>query len=105
MIRAVGLRVAYEHDPTGYGHVHGAEPPPAYPKELIQFWRFLKYGLPVNGGGQLDQPAGWLDRCQTLNAYYDAYYEWIRGDMGAAWRKEHPGVYELAKTVEDRIYG
>jgi len=105
MIKAVGLRVLYEYDAGSFKIVHGAEPPPPYPKELVQFWRFLRYGLPVWAGGQLDQPAGWFDRCQTLSAYQRAYGEYIRSDRGAAWRKEHPDLYPLAQTIEDLIYG
>jgi hypothetical protein len=105
MIKAVGLRVEYEHDPDSYRIVHGAEPPPPYPEELRQWWRFLKYGLPPLAGGQLDQPAGWFDRCHTLSVYHQAYSAWVPSDRGAKWRKEHLDAWPLAQTVEKLIYG
>lgn len=79
MIRAAAL--------SGIGQ---AAPPPV----LVEFLRFLRYGLPPLAGGQRDQPVGWFARGETLYQAREDWREWTGSDKTAAWRKAHAAQWE-----------
>ena len=105
MIRAVVERATWEHAPDDWPITHPGQPIPPPPYELQEWWDFLRYGLPPNAGGMRDQPLGWMDRCQTLDAYYRAWAAWLSGNKGPMWRKEHPEQAELALWLRESGYG
>lgn len=80
-------------------------PPPDPPRELVEFWQFKRYQLPPNGGGLRDQPAGWLDRCETLDQVYRDWLAWCRGDKGVEWRRSDPDRWQRVKRIREFVYG
>jgi hypothetical protein len=78
---------------------------PAPPPLLAEFWRFLRYQLPPNGGGMRDQPLGWFEGGEMLDRIYRAWRGWTESDKGPTWRKEHPELMQVVKTLRGMGYG
>jgi hypothetical protein len=77
---------------------------PAPPPVLVEYWRFLRYQLPPNGGGLRDQPLGWLEAGETLERVYHAWRAWTQSDKGPTWRKEHPDLMQTVNVLREE-YG
>ena len=105
MIRAVVLLAEWDHDKKTYPIKHPDEPPPRTPPELLEWWRFRKYGLPPLAGGMRDQPIGWMERCETMDSIYRAWVAWLTGDKSPEWRKQHPDDNRIAQHIRKEIYG
>ena len=105
MIRAVVERATWEHAPDDWDKTHPGQPIPSPCPELGEWWNFLRYHLPPNAGGMRDQPLGWMDRCQTLAAYYRAWQGWLASDKGVGWRRNNPDAMRLIQRVRENGYG
>lgn len=75
------------------------------PDELAiwQDWQF--FGLPPEGGGQADQPAGLLKRIRALLDVVEAVQVYKReggGDAGnwAAWKNAHPSEARIIGAIK-----
>jgi len=75
----------------------------APPRELAEFERFVRYGLPPLGGGQRDQPAGWFERAEALWRAAEAWRQYKRADLTAAWMKEHQELWDWAQRIEEKL--
>ena len=72
------------------------------PDVLLEYWRFLRYGLAPNGGGQRDQPAGWFARAEFLHRVYNAFgvYKQREAGQDAQWINAHPDEWSIVKAVK-----
>jgi len=73
---------------------------------LKEYWQFLKYNLPPNGGGLRDQPPGWFENGEMLHIVYRAFVEYHARERGhdAAWMKAHPDAARIVDWIGDRAW-
>ena len=98
-------RAEWDHSENGFRLTHPDEPPPQVPPLLQEWWRFRRYGLPPNGGGMRDQPAGWFERGELLARSYSVWEAWLASDQGPDWRREHADIMPLIKWLRELVYG
>lgn len=95
MIGAVARLAEYDAAP-----IHEKTRPDT-PVLLAEYWRFMRYGLAPNAGGQRDQPAAWFERAETLHAAYTAWAAWLKSPKTAEWMANNERTFQTVRTIMD----
>ncbi|MCP4536265.1 MAG: hypothetical protein GY832_03890 [Chloroflexi bacterium] len=76
------------------------------PAILSEYWRFQRYGLPPNAGGQRDQPVRWFDNAHVLDTVYRAFALYKQRVPGkeAAWYKAHPAEARIIGKLRELVW-
>lgn len=71
------------------------------PRELRYVFDWQAWGVLPAAGGQLDQPAGLLERMRAAWQVYRAVRSWNERDKSATakWKKEHGDLWEIVEAV------
>lgn len=65
------------------------------PGLLVKAWHARRWHVLPEGGGQLDQPAGMLNKMALLENVYDAAKGYYSADDTAAWATANHDAFEL----------